>query len=136
MHTSASTPSLPEADLAPAPTNVRAGKASFALMYLLFAILGLAGSMIGALVPALRVIYALDFAQAMAAQWVVLIVSGALSLPVLRLSLLALVSVATAAVVGQVGIVGFVGLVGPHIARMLVGDLSMLPGDAHAAWHS
>ena len=84
MHTSASTPSLPEADLAPAPTNVRAGKASFALMYLLFAILGLAGSMIGALVPALRVIYALDFAQAMAAQWVVLIVSGALSLPVLR----------------------------------------------------
>jgi iron complex transport system permease protein len=40
-----------------------------------------------------------------------------LSLPVLRLSLLALVAVATAAVVGQVGIVGFIGLVAPHLVR-------------------
>lgn len=40
-----------------------------------------------------------------------------LSLPALRLSLLAVVSVATAAVVGQVGIVGFVGLVAPHLVR-------------------
>ena len=40
-----------------------------------------------------------------------------LSLPTLRLSLLAVMSVATAATVGQVGIVGFVGLVAPHLVR-------------------
>lgn len=40
-----------------------------------------------------------------------------LSLPALRLSLLAVLSLATAAVVGQVGLVGFVGLVAPHLVR-------------------
>jgi iron complex transport system permease protein len=40
-----------------------------------------------------------------------------LSLPALRLSLLAVMSVATAAVVGQVGLVGFIGLVAPHLVR-------------------
>lgn len=40
-----------------------------------------------------------------------------LSLPMLRLSLLAIVSLATAASVGQVGVVGFVGLVAPHLVR-------------------
>lgn len=40
-----------------------------------------------------------------------------LSLPLLRLSLLAVMSLATAAVVGQVGIVGFIGLVAPHLVR-------------------
>lgn len=39
------------------------------------------------------------------------------SLPTLRLSLLALLSLATATAVGQVGIVGFVGLVAPHLVR-------------------
>ena len=40
-----------------------------------------------------------------------------LSLPLLRLGLLAIVSLATAASVGQVGVVGFVGLIAPHIVR-------------------
>lgn len=40
-----------------------------------------------------------------------------MSLPSLRLALLAVVSLATATVVGQVGIVGFVGLVAPHLVR-------------------
>jgi iron complex transport system permease protein len=40
-----------------------------------------------------------------------------ISIPVLRLTLLAVVSLATAAVVGQIGIVGFVGLVAPHLVR-------------------
>lgn len=40
-----------------------------------------------------------------------------LSLPALRLSLLAVMSVATAAVVGQVGLIGFIGLVAPHLVR-------------------
>lgn len=40
-----------------------------------------------------------------------------LSLPALRLSLLAILSIATAAVVGQVGLIGFVGLVAPHLVR-------------------
>jgi FHS family L-fucose permease-like MFS transporter len=65
--------------------NQWANAAPYALMYLIFGALGLAGSMIGALVPALRVIYTLDFRAAMAAQWVVLIVSGILSLPILHL---------------------------------------------------
>ena len=40
-----------------------------------------------------------------------------LSLPQLRLSLLAVVSLGTAASVGQVGIVAFVGLMAPHLVR-------------------
>jgi iron complex transport system permease protein len=40
-----------------------------------------------------------------------------LSLPMLRLTLLAVISLGTATVVGQVGIVGFVGLMAPHMVR-------------------
>jgi iron complex transport system permease protein len=40
-----------------------------------------------------------------------------LSLPMLRLTLLAVVSVGTATVVGQVGLVAFVGLMAPHLVR-------------------
>lgn len=40
-----------------------------------------------------------------------------LSLPALRLGLLAIVVVATAAAVAEVGVVGFVGLVAPHLVR-------------------
>jgi iron complex transport system permease protein len=43
-----------------------------------------------------------------------------LSLPALRLGLLALLSLATATTVGQVGVVGFVGLVSPHLVRETV----------------
>ena len=40
-----------------------------------------------------------------------------LSLPMLRLTLLAVISLGTATAVGQVGIVGFVGLMAPHLVR-------------------
>jgi iron complex transport system permease protein len=40
-----------------------------------------------------------------------------LSLPMLRLTLLAVVTLGTATAVGQVGVVGFVGLMAPHLVR-------------------
>jgi len=71
-----------------------------------------------------------------------------LSVPVLRLTLLALVSLATAATVAQVGAVGFIGLVAPHLARQrlhgthrellvaatLAGGVLMLAADVLSRW--
>ncbi len=54
-----------------------------ALVCLAFGTLGLVGSMIGALVPALQVIYGIDFRTAMMAQWLMLVVGGGVALPVL-----------------------------------------------------
>lgn len=46
-----------------------------------FATLGVVGSMLGALVPALRLVYGLDFRSALMAQWLTLVVLGGLSVP-------------------------------------------------------
>ncbi|WP_164852613.1 MFS transporter [Novosphingobium umbonatum] len=67
------------------PNPSRSDHKAIALMYLAFFVLGLVGSMTGPLVPALRHIFALDFRQAMAAQWLVLVVIGALAWPAARL---------------------------------------------------
>lgn len=58
--------------------------ASLALVHGAFATLGLVGAMLGALVPALRLVYALDFRGALMAQWLTLAVCGLASLPMLR----------------------------------------------------
>jgi FHS family L-fucose permease-like MFS transporter len=72
---------MPNTASPPAHAHLRP---ALALIYLAFFTLGMVGSMTGALVPALRVIYRLDFRTAMAAQWLVLVVSGTLALPVLH----------------------------------------------------
>lgn len=68
----------------PIPAASPAPWIPLALLYLAFFALGMAGSMTSSLVPALRIIYRLDFRSAMMAQWLVLLVSGALALPVLH----------------------------------------------------
>jgi FHS family L-fucose permease-like MFS transporter len=67
------------------PSPSRSDHKAIALMYLAFFVLGLVGAMIGPLVPALRNIFRLDFREAMAAQWLVLVVIGALAWPASRM---------------------------------------------------
>jgi len=67
------------------PASTRSAWRAMALMYLVFFALGLIGSMTGPLVPALKALFALDFRAALAAQWLVLLVIGAMAWPCSRL---------------------------------------------------
>ena len=54
--------------------------------------------------------------------------ASSLGVPVarLRLEMLACISILASTAVAFVGTIGFIGLVGPHIARMLVGEDSVI----------
>ena len=57
------------------------GIVPLALVHGAFATLGVVGAMLGALVPALRLVSGLDFRSALIAQWLTLVVCGLLSIP-------------------------------------------------------
>lgn len=59
--------------------------AALTAVFLVFGVMGLTGAMATTLVPAVRLIFALNLSAAIAVQWIALVVSGICALPVARL---------------------------------------------------